>query len=263
MNTMKFWFYLGWIVLFAMGCNNTQNADKNDGKKVVIISKMNSKRLYSKWLQHHDSTLFLVNAFVTPSDSLQMFLAQCSGILLTGGEDISPDRYGKANEAPRCEVSDLFRDSLEIALIQYAMQNNVPILGICRGHQLLTVANGGSLIIDIPTDVGSDSLHRNRDEQTEHYVYLTKGSRLYEICGVDSALIVSHHHQAAERVPAMFRTVAFASDSIIEAIEPVDGQKYNFLIGVQWHPERMDYNNPLSGNLATHFLKAISDFKRL
>lgn len=244
------------IILFS--CNNSVKT-KDEAQKILIISKMSSVKNYSNWIHHFDSSLTLINAYHTNSDSLSLFLEKCSGILITGGADIHPDRYGKASEIDRCGKPDLFRDSLETALILYALKHNIPLLGICRGEQLMNVANGGTLIIDIPEDVGSDSLHRKNGKQIEHHVHIKKDSYLYNICQVDTGIVMSHHHQAAEKVAEIFKASAFAEDNVIEALEPVNIDNYNFILGVQWHPERMDYENPLSKNIGQEFIKAINE----
>jgi len=256
---MKYKYLFALLISFTIfACNNMKIEDP----KLVIISKLNPQKNYTKWLLTADSSLVFINAFTTNPDSLDFYLNKASGILITGGEDINPGLYGKLSDTNRCESPDNFRDSIEMLLITYAQKHNVPLLGICRGHQMLTVQGGGTLIIDIPTDFKSDTLHRKNDNQTEHWVTIKKESLLYKAVQVDSGIIVSHHHQATEKVPEGFVVTASAPDGIIEALEPADNTKYLFMMGVQWHPERMDFTNPLSGNLAHYFVSKINAYKR-
>jgi putative glutamine amidotransferase len=241
------------IIFLAFGSSFSQTVSE----KWVLISQENDQELYSKWLKNFDSKLKIKAIYGLPKDSVLFYLKKSNGILISGGTDISSSQYGKQKEASRCEKPDLYRDSLETELIHFAMKNNIPLLGICRGVQMLNVANGGTLIIDIPADYGSKDIHRKGENSTQHWVFPEKKSRLYQILKIDSGFVVSHHHQAVDKIADGFIISCKASDGIIEAIEPKDILKYNFLIGVQWHPERMDYSNPYSKNLAETFIAEI------
>ena len=129
---------------------------------------------------------------------------------------------------------------------------------------------GGSLIIDIPEDIGSKYLHRdsrkrelNKSTSVYHMVYIERNSYLYNILKVDSGSIYSNHHQAVENIAPGFISSSFGKDKIIESIEPKDTLKHPFILGVQWHPEAMDVSNPLSSKIAHKYLEKVKDrFKK-
>lgn len=160
-------------------------------------------------------------------------------LLLTGGEDVDPSRYG---EAPHATVSDVntVRDETEIRLVQAARANGVPTLAICRGIQLLNVAFGGSLVQDIPGDAHSAVAHHPDAPRTRrvHEVHIQPGSRLAATLGATRMQVNSIHHQAPDRVAAELAVSARAPDDIIEGLE-WPGNDW-WALGVQWHPEELD-----------------------
>jgi putative glutamine amidotransferase len=117
---------------------------------------------YENWIHHADNSVILIDFKKMPVDSAKKVLLTCDGLLLTGGEDVVPSYYGKAADSLRCSTNPQ-RDSLEFALIQLAIKTGMPILGVCRGEQILNVALGGTLIIDIPTDHPSTVKHQMED----------------------------------------------------------------------------------------------------
>ena len=232
----------------------------NDNKStIILISKKHSEETYSNRLKSFDSTVVLINMYELSSDSTNYYLKAASGIVLTGGEDVSPQKYGMETEIERCGAIDLKRDSIEIRLIEYALENNIPLLGVCRGEQILNVATGGSLFVDIPTDFGQEIIHRSKEKIAEHYVVLDKKSQLYSICKTDSGLVNSSHHQAVNILGNNLKASAHSPDGLIEAIEFTDPLKYNFVIAVQWHPERLDKNHKLSYPIFKKFLFSVKN----
>jgi len=160
-------------------------------------------------------------------------------LLLTGGEDVDPARYG---ETPHATVSDVntVRDETEIALVQAARASGTPTLAICRGIQLLNVAFGGSLVQDIPGDAHSTVAHHPDGPRTRrvHEVIIQPGSRLATTLGVTRMRVNSIHHQAPGRVAPDLAISARAPDDIIEGLEWPEADWW--AIGVQWHPEELD-----------------------
>ena len=153
-------------------------------------------------------------------------------LILTGGEDVQPERYG---ESPLNSTvkSNPARDSSEFLLLEAARAKGIPVLGTCRGEQLVNVAFGGSLYQDLPTQLDGCLKHRQDTVGTvgTHWVYLQKGSRLRSLLGVDSVLVNSFHHQGVKKLGKGLRASARASDGLIEAYEG-DG-----VMCVQFHPE--------------------------
>lgn len=161
-------------------------------------------------------------------------LERVDGLVLTGGSDVDPARYGM-DPSPQLGDVDPLRDALELALAAEAAQRGMPILAICRGLQVLNVALGGTLIQDLPSDRPGPVRHRQAEASTEgtHAVSLSAGSRLAEIAGADRIVVNSFHHQAVQDVAAPLQEAAHAEDGVIEGLEGRDG----FMVGVQWHPE--------------------------
>jgi putative glutamine amidotransferase len=169
-------------------------------------------------------------------------LAGIDGLLLTGGDDVAPARYGEEAH-PTVTAAEAGRDEFEIALITAARARNLPILAICRGVQVLNVACGGTLVQDIPSQIKGALEHslpvpQHVSYELAHEVWVEKDSLLARLMRerlVDEALEVnSRHHQAVKDVAKGFVVSATAPDGVIEAIED---PKARFCLGVQWHPE--------------------------
>ena len=171
------------------------------------------------------------------------------GLLLTGGGDVETALYGDAPGALRelATFIDPQRDELEMALVRRAVETGLPVLAICRGIQLLNVALGGTLYIDLPTETDSPVVHRASDRPQDgvHRVTVTRSSRLFDITGLETATVNSTHHQAVKDLAAGLVVSATADDGVIEGVEMTG---HPFLLGVQFHPERLtvDGANPFS-----------------
>lgn len=154
----------------------------------------------------------------------------CDGLLLCGGGDIEPHRYGQENQGSK--NFELERDEVEFALVEKFMNAGKPILGICRGLQVLNVALGGTLVQDLPTAATHAWQESSGDQH--HMVKAVPGSFLDELYG-PHFLVKSAHHQGADQVPELFQVMAWADDGGIEALACPEKKIY----AVQWHPERM------------------------
>ena len=160
-------------------------------------------------------------------------LAAVRGLVLTGGEDVAPDRYGAAPH-PRLGEVDPVRDAAELALITAARARRLPILAICRGIQILNVALGGTLYQDLESERPSAVPHS--DETSRHAVRVEAGSLLERTLGTRSATVNSRHHQAIRDLAPRLKAVAWADDGVIEGAEPVNANE-GWIVAVQWHPE--------------------------
>jgi putative glutamine amidotransferase len=241
------------IVLFA-AC---AGPEKIKPIKIAISQGVPEKPYanYINWLKSVDSTVECFDMYHMRLDQALLKLDSCSGLLVTGGGDVFPGLYGKPDDTLKADKPDNHRDSLELALIARALKNGMPILGICRGQQMLNVAMGGTLIVDIPTDYGTTVEHKCEDYlNCGHPVRVLQGSLLNDIAGVTDGFTNTNHHQAIEKIAPAFRAIAFSEDNIIESIQWDDPVGKPFLLGVQWHPERMDLKNPLCGKIAERFL---------
>ena len=243
------------IVLFILfaSCNT------NKVEKIIVLSTDSHKKHVTKWISNYDTTTQIIILYDLPKDSINYYLSVASGVIITGGEDVNPNLFGKDSLRNMCGTINPYRDSLEIKMINYALINKIPIFGICRGLQIMNVSQGGSLIIDIPTFIG-DSLHRKSTGRTNHKVLIMPNSRVSLFVKADSGQVLSNHHQAIDDLAEIFNIAALAPDSVIEAIEIKDSTKYNFAVGVQWHPEGMDFNDKLSKNFALEFLTHVNKF---
>lgn len=164
-------------------------------------------------------------------------LSHLHGLLLSGGVDVDPSYYGE-DPLPGLGRITPERDAFELALTRRALEAGVPVLGICRGVQVLNVAAGGTLYQDLASQRERVLKHSQEAPRwhESHTVRVEPGSRLAAILGVTEARVNSFHHQAVREVPSGLRAVAWAPDGVIEAVEAPD---HRFVMGLQWHPEEM------------------------
>ena len=172
-------------------------------------------------------------------DVIKDYLDAVDGLLFTGGEDVAPAYYGESQDE-RCHEPDRERDLFEINLARAALSQRTPVLGICRGLQLLNVAAGGTLYQDLQCLPGTQRYHAvgTADRQRlVHAVRILPGTRLHSIMAVTESRVTSTHHQFVKTLAPGFRVTAESpEDGIVEGIEQPE---YPFLLAVQWHPERM------------------------
>lgn len=164
------------------------------------------------------------------------------GLLLTDGIDVAPEVFGEAPH-PKTKHYDAARDAFELRLLSEALERGLPVLAVCRGHQVLNVALGGSLLQHI--DDNSHRAHYETDGHPSrwHTVRVERDSRLFALVGAEELLVNSRHHQAVlpgTLAPAL-RAVAVAPDGVIEAVESTG---HDWVLGVQWHPERPEPEVP-------------------
>lgn len=172
----------------------------------------------------------------------EAYLDAIDGLLLTGGADIHPSFYGQTI-LERCGEIDEERDRFEMELVQAARSRDLPVLGICRGLQLLNVALGGSLYQDLSYRKETDPAHqspRERRGESAHQIVIAEGSRLAEILGVRELRVTSTHHQIIRELAPGLTVSATAPDGVVEGVEGTG----RFLLAVHWHPERMFARHP-------------------
>jgi len=240
--------------LIFPGC---ESPDKIPMKIAVTKASKN----YITWLNKGDSTLIIADMYPLDIDSALKELVTCSGLLVTGGEDVQPGFYGKSSEKDLCAEMDPRRDTLEIVLIKRAIGMRMPVLGICRGEQIINVALGGTLIVDIPAYFRNlpriySITHKCDDYlKCHHSVHVFSGTLLDSISGSDTGMVTSNHHQAVDRLAKGIVCNARSPDGLTEGIEWENPYARAFLLGVQWHPERMDTVHAVSGKVLQAFLK--------
>lgn len=254
------------VILFAL-LFSLNSACTNSGKQTEPIRLAISKAIpqdkymtYINWIHSADSGIECIDMYGLGIDSALLMLESCDGLLLTGGEDINPDIYNRVFDSLRCDTPNDYRDSIEMALIGKALKLKLPIMGICRGHQMLNVYFGGSLIFDIPMDYDTTVKHRYPEyTPSEHKVTLLPGTLLAEIAGITEGNVYSNHHQGIDELADGLSGIGFSDDGLIESIQRSNFKEYPFLLGVQWHPEKMDYENPFSGKIAQRFVQEIKE----
>lgn len=212
--------------------------------------------------------------WILPCAPRPEFIAECvrraDGLLLTGGSDVHARLYQRSTPPALKKTlgpPDLERDLLELMLIDEIFRQQKPLLAICRGHQILNVALGGSLIVDIPNQ-NPKALNHNQPEkkfQTVHKAAITRGSHLARICGKSRIAVNSTHHQAVDRVAKLLKVTAASADGVVEALELNDdvAALLPFLVSVQFHPERLYNEHNEFLNLFIEFIRAGSQTRKL
>ena len=176
--------------------------------------------------------LLLPPAPEVPAEDL---LGPFAGLLLAGGGDVDPARYGGGHH-PSVYGVDPVRDEAEFQLVRAALGLGLPTLAICRGMQVLNVAQGGTLHEHLPDLQGMDLHgHPTRHSSVLHDVKVAEGTRLAAACGLEVLRCTSHHHQGVDRLGTDLVAVAWSGDGLVEAVEPADDGAW--VVGVQWHPE--------------------------
>lgn len=194
----------------------------------------------------------------TDTEMLYPILEKADGILFPGGEDIDPSYFG---EDPH-EKLGIIRpeiDKFSILCAEYAFSKNIPVLGICRGLQVLNVARGGSLYQDISQRDETNIKHLQDYDRSYllHSIHIDKESLLYKILGEEKTGVNTMHHQSINQLGKSLKVSAYAPDGIIEAIENTDGS----LIAVQWHPEELLASSPIMNNLFKYLINKAQEKK--
>jgi putative glutamine amidotransferase len=246
-------------IFIFYSCSNQNN---ETATVTIGISKTNSN--YSSWIERNGENTRWINLYPLGIDSVLKVLSACDGLLVTGGEDVYPGHYNKLADTSRCGSFDLYRDSLELALIRHALGTGKPVFGVCRGLQILNVALGGTLIIDIPDDFDTIVIHRQKDwKNCYHNVHLNTNSYLFKVAKTTDGIVNSNHHQGIDKMGTGLMISSYALDSLPESIEWLNPQEKGFLMAVQWHPERMEKNHPLSKNPAVVFIDHAREYQKV
>lgn len=219
-----------------------------DGKMPVIgitpAFDYNAKRLYLKEgyfnAVEQAGGIAVILSFTRDERKIDEYLEMCDGIILTGGPDIDPKYFGEPDMPFNGDISPC-RDQMELAVAEKAIECGKPLLGICRGIQIMNVAVGGSVYQDIYSQIKDRELIKHSQNAPEwyptHEIEIVRGSHISGIfSGKERLFVNSLHHQALKDVPEVFEVTSKTCDGIIESIEHRD---HPFAVGVQWHPELM------------------------
>ena len=228
--------------LFLFSCQQQQ-------QKTIILSKASSN--YIKWIENKN--VIILDAYtIKNTDSI---LALADGIILTGGEDINPLQYNDTTNLKVCGTINYQRDTLERKLFDFAFKNKLPLVGVCRGMQMMNVASGGSLYGDIPSEIGTTVIHRNNGE-VMHEIALCDTSSLIFPNGTDTFMVNSWHHQGLKDISENLRIIARSYDGLPEAAV-MNSLVHPFMIAVQFHPERLGKDNGIHQQMRSSFFRAI------
>ena len=196
-------------------------------------------------------------------------VARADGVMLTGGDDIQPELYapGVSRELRRTvSATDGQRDLFELLLIEEVFRQKKPLFAICRGHQMVNVAFGGTLVVDIASQLPEALRHQQIERKNEvvHDVELTRGSLVSKIVGQTKLGVNSSHHQAVGELAGPFQATARSSDGVIEALELAPGASrlLPFFLAVQFHPERLSARYPEHLALFKRFVRACAPDRR-
>ena len=202
---------------------------------------------------------FMVPLFDDDPDVLRALYDTLDGVFLAGGVDVDPGSYGEERDE-LCGRTDLARDRVELAFARWAMQDGKPLLGVCRGMQVVNVAAGGTLVQDCTARWEGAVKHDyfpgegwSRDHLA-HAIKLSADSHLHRAFGAEEAMVNSMHHQGIQRLGDGLRATAWAPDGLIEAIESQD--EAQFMVGVQWHPEVLIDSDLPTAKLFAEFIAA-------
>jgi putative glutamine amidotransferase len=197
-------------------------------------------------------------------ETLRGIYDELDGVFLPGGADIDPANYGEERHA-RCDKGDPARDEVELALVRWALVDRKPVLGVCRGLQLVNLAAGGTLYQDLGEQMPGSVKHdyfpfggRYSRDYLAHDVNVAENSKLAEIYGSGALKVNSMHHQGVRRLGDRLIASAVAPDGLVEGIESADDF---YLVAVQWHPEVLVDNCPRTRRLFESFIEAASDYR--
>jgi len=229
-------------IIFLLSCQKQET-------KTIILSKASSN--YVEWIED-DNTIILDAYTTTNTDSI---LALADGIILTGGEDINPLQYNDTINLKVCGTINFSRDTLERKLFDFAFAHKVPLIGVCRGMQMMNVASGGTLYGDIPSEIGTTVIHRNNGEVMHEIAIIDTCSLIFPI-GTDTFMVNSWHHQGLKDISKNLRIIARSFDGLAEAVV-MEKSTHPFMIAVQFHPERLGKENVIHQKMRDSFYKAM------
>ena len=193
----------------------------------------------------------------TEMETLEYFLTVCDGFIIPGGQDVSPAVYHEEKLA-FCGVNTLERDEMDAIILQEAIRRDKPVLGICRGHQLMNAVLGGTLYQDLPEQFGEAVCHRMKPpyDAVAHEVALVPETPLAELLGAERIGVNSRHHQAIRDLAPGLKAQAVADDGLVEAVYLPECR---FVWGLQWHPEHAWQISEENRKIVAAFVKAAGE----
>ena len=243
----------------------TQTLQSIDGIPAGLPQSVVMNQRYYHAVSQVGAVPCLVPLFDNDEDTLRALFDRVDGILVPGGVDMHPSTYGEAPH-PRLGNVDPARDRTEMLMAQWAVEAKKPFLGLCRGAQVLNVAQGGSLWQDLDAQYDGAIKHDyfpnsgfERD-YLAHEVTIAPQSRLRHAIGVEKFSVNSMHHQGLKTIGRGLAATAIAPDGLVEAVELDDDSA--FIVGVQWHPEVFELTDAHTRHLFTAFMDAATDWHK-
>lgn len=230
-------------------------------KKIGITYSRTNFHNYPAWFTQEDLGSDIELLILSFEENNIADIKQCHGFVLTGGVDIDPAFYGGLDGYPhRPNSFQTDRDQFEATVYHYAVQHNLPVLGICRGLQLVNVLEGGELVQDLGEE--ANATHKKDTSDKQHEVSIVPGTLLHEISGESSGRVNSAHHQAVDAGTLSENLQANAMyENLVEGLEFRDKTGKPFMLCVQWHPERMPdkESSALSQKIKEQFIAAVKN----
>ncbi len=224
----------------------------------MLVDVDNDKRTsvlnaYASALEKAGGTPIIL-PYTTDLKTIDSFINLCHGFCFTGGKDIEPSVYNEEKRAG-CGENEPYRDEYELLVFSNVVKTQKPILGICRGAQLINVAMGGTLYQDIPSEYKTNILHKQAEPKfsPSHSVFVKENTPLFNLLNKSQITANSFHHQAIKTLGKGLQIMASASDGIIEALYMPEKR---FLWAIQWHPERLVDTSEDNKALFTHFIES-------
>jgi putative glutamine amidotransferase len=220
--------------------------------KIGITFSESNYANYPIWIKGNNSGIQIIELSYSKNNLQEV--TNCDAVVFTGGIDMDPLEKIDYDNAPK--EFNLVRDQFEMAVLEQALEERKPILGICRGLQLINVFLGGTLHLD--NGEAKNKTHRRETEDKKHLIQVAKESLFHSIVKQDFGEVNSAHHQSINKLGSGLKAVAHSEDGVIEVIESTNPE-LQFLIAVQWHPERMsNLESPFSKNIRKALIEKIS-----
>jgi len=241
----------------------TQTQDPIPGVRSIswVVGQM-----YVRVLSTAGAVPWLIPVIQDDEETLRLIYERLDGVFLKGGVDVDPVHYNEQRH-PLCGRLDAARDWVEFRLTQWAVRDKKPLLGVCRGVQVINVALGGTLYQHLPEQFTSTIVHDSVEDDEGpyqrddivHEISILPQTQLQRILGDKPLTVNSMHHQGIKALAPTLTATAFAPDGLIEGVEGKDG---SFLVGVQWHPEELCAGRLEMNRLFTEFVWAAAEFQK-
>jgi len=245
-------------VLILFNEQPTTNSEAMQNKRIIGMTDGRMYDLYANWIKGEDEGIEIIRIGYALDNLSEV--EKCQAMVFTGGEDVHPRYYGRLDYLPYCVPVDFDeqRDAFEWKLLEYVEQQKLPVLGVCRGLQLINVFHGGTLIPDIPSWGKFHHAKLPNGNPREHSIDVDPQSQLFGLVQCTKGMVNSLHHQSADKIGGGLVTSAISKDGVVEALEWKNQQDKPFLCLVQWHPERMaDTESPFVSKIRNTFLDSV------